>query len=29
MDEIFGGDQKPELIDGKLENLVPVKTFKD
>ena len=29
MDEIFGADTKPELIDGKLQNLVPVKTFKD
>ena len=29
MDEIFGADTKPELIDGKLQNLVPVKTFQD
>lgn len=29
MDEIFGAETKPELIDGKLENLVPVKTFKN
>ncbi len=29
MDEIFGGKTKPELIDGKLENLVPVKQFKN
>ena len=29
MDEIFGSEKKPELIDGKLENLVPVKNFKD
>jgi len=30
MDEIFGGtDNKPEIIDGKLENLVPVKSLKD
>ncbi|EID84824.1 HflK protein [Treponema sp. JC4] len=29
MDEIFGADIKPELIDGKLQNLVPVKTFQD
>jgi len=29
MDEIFGSEKKPELIDGKLENLVPVKSLKD
>lgn len=29
MDEIFGSETKPELIDGKLENLVPVKNFKN
>jgi membrane protease subunit HflK len=29
MDEIFGADTKPELIDGKLQNLVPVKTFQN
>ena len=28
MDEIFGSDTKPELIDGELENLVPVKNLK-
>lgn len=29
MDEIFGGETKPELIDGQLENLVPIKNLKD
>ena len=29
MDEIFGGETKPELIDSELENLVPVKNLKD
>ena len=29
MEEVMGGENKPELIDGKLENLVPVKTFKE
>ena len=29
MDEIFGSDQKPELIDKNLENLVPIKNLKD
>jgi len=29
MNEIFGSETKPELIDGKLDNLVPVKTFKN
>ena len=27
MDEIFGSEKKPELIDGELDNLVPVKTL--
>ena len=27
MDEIFGSERKPELIDGELDNLVPVKTL--
>ena len=29
MDEIFGGENKPTLIDSELENLVPVKNLKD
>ncbi len=29
MEEIFGGENKPELIDSELENLVPVKNLKD
>ena len=29
MDEIFGSETKPSLIDGELENLVPVKNLKD
>jgi len=29
MDEIFGSDTKPELIDSELENLVPVKNLKN
>ena len=29
MDEIFGSETKPTLIDGELENLVPVKNLKD
>ena len=29
MEEIFGGEKKPELIDSELENLVPVKNLKD
>ena len=29
MDEIFGAENKPTLIDGELENLVPVKNLKD
>ena len=29
MDEIFGSENKPELIDSELENLVPVKNLKD
>ncbi len=29
MEEVMSGENKPELIDGKLENLVPVKTFKE
>ncbi len=29
MDEIFGSETKPELIDSELENLVPVKNLKD
>ena len=28
MDEIFGSDTKPELIDGTLENVLPVKNLK-
>ncbi len=29
MDEIFGSDKKPELLDKNLENLVPIKNLKD
>lgn len=29
MDEIFGGETKPTIIDGELENLVPIKNLKD
>ena len=29
MDEIFGSETKPSLIDGELENLVPIKNLKD
>lgn len=29
MDEIFGSEKKPELIDSELDNLVPVKNLKD
>ena len=29
MDEIFGSEKKPELIDSELENLVPIKNLKD
>jgi len=29
MDEIFGSETKPELIDSELENLVPVKNLKN
>ncbi len=29
MDEIFGSETKPQLIDSELENLVPVKNLKD
>ena len=29
MDEIFGSENKPTLIDSELENLVPVKNLKD
>ena len=29
MDEIFGAENKPVLIDSELENLVPVKNLKD
>ena len=29
MDEIFGSEKKPELIDSELENLVPVKNLKN
>ena len=29
MDEIFGSETKPTLIDSELENLVPVKNLKD
>ena len=27
MNEIFGADTKPVLIDGKLDNVLPVKTL--
>ena len=27
MDEIFGSEKKPELIDGELDNVLPVKTL--
>lgn len=29
MDEIFGGETKPTIIDSELENLVPIKNLKD
>lgn len=29
MDEIFGSEKKPELIDSELDNLVPIKNLKD
>jgi len=29
MDEIFGSEEKPDLIDSELENLVPVKNLKN
>jgi membrane protease subunit HflK len=29
MDEILGKDSKAQIIDGKLENLVPIKNLKD
>ena len=29
MNEIFGSETKPSLIDGELENLVPIKNLKD
>lgn len=27
MDEIFGSDKKPDLIDGQLDNILPVKNL--
>lgn len=29
MDEIFGSEKKPEIIDSRLDNLVPIKNLKD